>query len=223
MSNIKAALTRAHIAAVIATIDADFTVSRKRANAETELTTMLADHGLELTGDEPAADAMVEAFEFGDIRAWLVTPSEPEAPAQTPEASSAPRSQAAGLSGPSTKGMNFTDELVIRKLVERNPKRAGSKSHERFGLIVEGMTIGEYKKACVDAGHTKAAATADIRWDVEHAWITFDFLTAMSEASEASDEEAPDTEAPDVEAPDAEASDPLRTEGTLEENAIAAE
>lgn len=55
-------------------------------------------------------------------------------------------------------------DAVITMLVTENPKRAGSKSHERFALYVDGMTVA----AALEAGLT----TGDIRHDVAHNFIS---------------------------------------------------
>ena len=55
-------------------------------------------------------------------------------------------------------------EAVITLLVTENPKRAGSKSHERFALYVDGMTVA----AALAAGLT----TGDIHHDVAHNFIS---------------------------------------------------
>lgn len=55
------------------------------------------------------------------------------------------------------------DDRVIRVLVETNPKRPGSKSHARFGLYEDGMTVQQF----VQAGGT----AADVKWDAERGYI----------------------------------------------------
>lgn len=59
---------------------------------------------------------------------------------------------------------SLNKDAVITLLVEGNPKREGSKSHERFGHYRNGLTVGE----ALAAGLT----TGDIHHDVAHNFIS---------------------------------------------------
>lgn len=55
------------------------------------------------------------------------------------------------------------DDRVIRVLVDKNPKKAGSRAHDKFALYRDGMTVSEYREA---------GGTADeIKWDAERSFI----------------------------------------------------
>lgn len=74
----------------------------------------------------------------------------------------------ASIERPSKKGVRraaklATDGKIIHLLVEKNPKRAGSKSYDRFECYREGMTVGQ----AIAAGVTRG----DIKWDQEHGHI----------------------------------------------------
>lgn len=61
------------------------------------------------------------------------------------------------------RAAKFADDQVIKVLVD-NPKRAGSKSYERFALYKDGMTVGQAKEAGITLG--------DIDWDAKHEYIS---------------------------------------------------
>ena len=65
-----------------------------------------------------------------------------------------PKANSGGKKG--TKS-NLDPNARIKLLVEDNPKRAGSASHDRFALYKDGMTIGEF----LEQGGT----TGDVYWD----------------------------------------------------------
>lgn len=55
--------------------------------------------------------------------------------------------------------------LKIAPVVAENPKRG--KAAERFAFYSKrGSTVKTYIKKCVAAGHTRASALADIRYDL---------------------------------------------------------
>jgi uncharacterized protein with ParB-like and HNH nuclease domain len=64
------------------------------------------------------------------------------------------------------------DPRTITLLVDQNPKKPGSASYDRFQLYRNGQTITEYRAACESAGHTIKNARADLRWDLEHGFIS---------------------------------------------------
>lgn len=79
---------------------------------------------------------------------------------------------------PAGKGhTDLTDDLKITVLVE-NPKRKGSMANKRFALYKTGMTIGEYKVACVKLEGETAKPPfkylMDPRWDVPRGFISID-------------------------------------------------
>lgn len=70
----------------------------------------------------------------------------------------------------------FADNLRIEVRIGTNPKRAGSRAHARFALYRDGMTVAEYKAACIELEGAKARAgfryLADLHWDQTHQYIT---------------------------------------------------
>ena len=56
-----------------------------------------------------------------------------------------------------------SDDAVILKIVDGNPKREGSAAHARFELYVSGMTVGEFIRA--------GGLIGDIYWDISRAYI----------------------------------------------------
>jgi hypothetical protein len=65
----------------------------------------------------------------------------------------------------STKGKKNSvgDDSVISILVEKNPKKEGTKAHTRFALYREGMAVREY----IEAGGTRG----DVNWDLKRNYI----------------------------------------------------
>lgn len=57
-----------------------------------------------------------------------------------------------------------SEDATIKILVDKNPKREGSKAFERFEFYKDGMTV----KAAKEAGVT----SSDIRYDTEHNFIS---------------------------------------------------
>lgn len=63
-----------------------------------------------------------------------------------------------------TRKARVSDDAVIKLLVDKNPKREGSKAAERFASYKDGMTVKQAK----DAGLT----AADLSYDAEHNYIS---------------------------------------------------
>lgn len=59
----------------------------------------------------------------------------------------------------------------IRLLVTENPKRPTGRSHARFALYRDGMTMEEYIDAAVATGVSRERARRDIYHDREHGFI----------------------------------------------------
>jgi hypothetical protein len=55
-------------------------------------------------------------------------------------------------------------------LATRDPERG--KSAIRFSLHRSGQTVKRYIEKSVEAGNTRALAVADLKWDVEHKFIS---------------------------------------------------
>lgn len=58
----------------------------------------------------------------------------------------------------------YADDDLIESIVAENPKKEGTKAHERFALYKKGMSVAEFITA---GGHR-----SDLSWDVEHKFIT---------------------------------------------------
>jgi hypothetical protein len=50
---------------------------------------------------------------------------------------------------------NLTDDMVIRVLADKNPRRAGSKSHKIFEHYRDGLTVGEFRAQVMQEGLAK--------------------------------------------------------------------
>lgn len=42
----------------------------------------------------------------------------------------------------------FSDDAKIKLLAKENPRRKGTEAYERFAKFKDGMTVGEFVKAC---------------------------------------------------------------------------
>lgn len=58
----------------------------------------------------------------------------------------------------------YADDDLIESMAAENPKKEGTKAHDRFSLYKKGMSVAEY----ITAGGNRA----DLSWDVEHKFIT---------------------------------------------------
>lgn len=65
----------------------------------------------------------------------------------------------------------FGDARRIRVLIGYNPKNPGTKSHHRFGLYRDGMTVAQYVEIVRGLGDKRRKAVRDIDWDVDHEFI----------------------------------------------------
>ena len=59
----------------------------------------------------------------------------------------------------------------ITMLVKGNPKRAGSKSADRFALHEDGFTVQQYIDKCKEAGISEKLCMMDVRWDYTKKFI----------------------------------------------------
>lgn len=66
----------------------------------------------------------------------------------------------------------LTKKVTIATEGKKNPKKEGSKSHARFALYKDGMTVQAYLEASVAAGQDRKAARADLKWDTDHGFVT---------------------------------------------------
>ena len=73
--------------------------------------------------------------------------------------------KAAKASAPKEKRSKYPAGSTIHIVVDKNPKKAGSKSEHSFSLYKEGMTVEAYLKA---GGHDPSG---NIAWDVAHKFI----------------------------------------------------
>lgn len=55
------------------------------------------------------------------------------------------------------------DDRIIRLLVDKNPKKQGSKTYERFELYRDGMTVQEFRQA--------GGTSDDVKWDAQRGFI----------------------------------------------------
>lgn len=73
------------------------------------------------------------------------------------------------------KRMQYTHRLDPRVITQiaPNPKKPGSKTHARYGLYVEGMTVTEFI--------ARGGTTADVKYDADHGFIRVDLPAARGE------------------------------------------
>jgi hypothetical protein len=106
---------------------------------------------------------------------------------------------------------NFPLEAKVKFLTESNPKRAGSKSFDRFAAYMGTVTVGEY----IAAGGTYG----DLKYDAEHGHISVEGFDAVVKERK---ERAPKAEkaAP---APKAEKAAPIKRKAKAAPVAVEAE
>lgn len=70
---------------------------------------------------------------------------------------------------------SYTDDMFVHVVVDKNPKNQKSKARARFDLYKSGMTVVQYKEACVKLEGDKARKPhqylADLHYDVKHSYI----------------------------------------------------
>lgn len=99
------------------------------------------------------------------------TPQAEPAPVTAPAPAPVPQAEpAAEKVGRSRTSPNFPPTAEIEWLVEGNPKREGSKSHERFGEYYGAGTVGEYIE--------KGGTYGDLKYDAEHGYLTVEGFAA---------------------------------------------
>ena len=64
--------------------------------------------------------------------------------------------------------VKFPDDGKITLIAKENPRRKGSKSHQRFDLLRSGMTVGEYLKE----GEKLGADVSNLATDVKRGAIS---------------------------------------------------
>lgn len=73
---------------------------------------------------------------------------------------------------------DWKDDMVVTVLAAANPKRPSGKSYRRFALYHDGMTVAEYKDACVklegDDAREPHGYLADLKWDTDRGFIRVD-------------------------------------------------
>lgn len=57
----------------------------------------------------------------------------------------------------------FNADAKIKVLAKENPKREGSRAHERFALYKDGMTVGAFLE--------KGGSLGDLRYDTKHGFV----------------------------------------------------
>lgn len=97
-----------------------------------------------------------------EAAAGAPAPTEPGKEATAPAAPKEPKVRAS---------KDFPRDKKITLISEKNPKREGSKSHKRFALYKNGMTVGEF----VDAG----GLFADLAWDSERGFVSIEGHTPV--------------------------------------------
>lgn len=71
---------------------------------------------------------------------------------------------------PSPRKNSYALGARIKKLVDSNPRRPGTKGHASWDRLRSGMTVAQYKEA--------GGRLTDLRWDVKHKYITIEVPSA---------------------------------------------
>ena len=79
-----------------------------------------------------------------------------------------------------TRAPRTPDDATITLKTDKNPKRAGSKSFERFAAYKDGMTVKEAKEAGITA--------ADIDYDSKHDYISITLAEKTGDSADAGTE-----------------------------------
>jgi hypothetical protein len=75
------------------------------------------------------------------------------------------------------------DKAGVSYGADNNPKKVGSKTYGRFAMYADGITIQQ----CLDAGIT----TADLNYDREHGFVSFEGGTVVVDAPAVAEEQSP--------------------------------
>jgi hypothetical protein len=101
------------------------------------------------------------------VRAWqAVTKPEPRG-RETPWPPSTPPKRGGNIVG----AQRFTDAMTITVLRRDNPKRPGTKAHQRFELYENGMTVGAFREKAIAAGLAKGGC-GQLSHDVQKGFIS---------------------------------------------------
>ncbi len=73
------------------------------------------------------------------------------------------RSSKKKIGGRTSRAGAFSDNSIIKLLVDKNPKRFGSKSYDRFNMYKDGMKVKDFLKA--------GGMREDLRWDSDRGFI----------------------------------------------------
>lgn len=95
------------------------------------------------------------------------------APKKKKAAANKPKKKAAAAKKPAApkKGgrPRLNDADIIKLKVKENPRQGAAA--DRFAVIKDGMTVGEYLKAAQKKGASEALAIADVRWNRDKGFI----------------------------------------------------
>lgn len=100
---------------------------------------------------------------IGAVERLLMRPIDRRSPAEVERERDAARPRPVPVAPPRSTTTLQSDDRVIRVLVTENPKRVGSKSHDRFRLYRDGMSVGDYIRA--------GGSMADLVWDSQRSFI----------------------------------------------------
>lgn len=95
---------------------------------------------------------------------------EPKKAAKAAKAAAEPKKAAKAAAEPKPEGrkvgrlVKFKPEQKIKMLVDKNPKREGTKAHDKWEIYRNGMTVSEYLE--------KGGKSHTLSWDVNHDLIS---------------------------------------------------
>lgn len=99
-----------------------------------------------------------------------------ETPAAVQQAPAPAATQA--VEAPKAKKLRYAPVQVLANpdwvitSVAANPKRPGSKAHAKYSLFEIGLSIKQVEEKFVAAGYQRLKARNELRWDLEHGFIT---------------------------------------------------
>jgi len=153
----------------------------QRRQMEDFVNTGDASPGLARLRADPRAERLREEVLKDQAKATAVAAAEPPTvPQEPPQAYPAPALTQEGQMAKAKKAKSekngsgrrgrapaYGDDATITKLVEGNPKRAGTRGHEVFAMYRTGMKVGTLVEKT-----SRAEALANLRWDVSKGHIS---------------------------------------------------
>ena len=144
--------------------DFDATVAKATKDAEKE----------PVDGEKAPAKGKAKAKAEPAPKAAKTAKAEP-APKAAKTAKPTKEKAAGATDGHSKRKGRYDPTATIEVIVDKNPKRTGTKAHELFELFYKSKTVAEF----FDAGGT----TGELNWCVEHDFIKLSIMPEVKQAA----------------------------------------